>query len=345
MNFASDNSGPGHPRMWEAMARADQGYAMPYGNDPLSQDVANRLRALFDLPQAAINLVATGTAANSLALACICPPWGRIYCHEEAHIEMDEGGAPEFFIGGGKLSLMHGPDGRFDAQTLSDAISTTPSGIHSVPPSVVSLSNLSEAGTLWPLADIAAVVDVAHRAGLKVHVDGARLSNAMVAGGYSPAELMQTGIDALVFGGTKNGLLGVEAIVLRDGSLQDALNRRRKRGGHLFSKHRYLAAQMDAYLTGDLWAELATLANGAAQRLSNGLRDAGADLLFPVDGNEIFCRFDRAAHQRLHAAGARYYLIPEAPLEGNPAKLLSARLVCNWATTQAEIDSFLRHLA
>ncbi|WP_185803465.1 threonine aldolase family protein [Pontivivens nitratireducens] len=338
MNFASDNSGPTHPRVWEALTRADQGYAMPYGNDPLSVSVADRLRALFDVPDAAVVLAATGTAANALALACLCPPWGRIYCHRQAHIEEDEGGAPEFFIGGGKLTLMDGAHGRFTAETLSRAIAETPNGIHSVPPAIVSLSNLSEAGTLWPLAEIAEVVGIAHRAGMAVHLDGARLSNAMAAGGYTPAELMRTGLDAVVFGGTKNGLPGVEAVILRDGAKQQELERRRKRGGHLFSKHRYLAAQMDAYLTHDLWRELAGAANDAAARLASAI---GTDaLIHPVEGNQIFCRLSRAAHQRLHAAGAQYYLIPEAPLEGDAHQLLGARLVCNWATTQDQIDAF-----
>ena len=310
MNFASDNSGPTHPKVWEALTRADQGYAMPYGNDPLSLSVADRLRALFDVPDAAVVLAATGTAANALALACLCPPWGRIYCHRQAHIE----------------------------ETLSRAIAETPNGIHSVPPAIVSLSNLSEAGTLWPLAEIAEVVGIAHRAGMAVHLDGARLSNAMAAGGYTPAELMRTGLDAVVFGGTKNGLPGVEAVILRDGAKQQELERRRKRGGHLFSKHRYLAAQMDAYLTHDLWRELAGAANDAAARLASAI---GTDaLIHPVEGNQIFCRLSRAAHQRLHAAGAQYYLIPEASLEGDAHQLLGARLVCNWATTQEQIDAF-----
>jgi len=338
MNFASDNSGPTHPKVWQALTHADQGYAMPYGNDPLSLDVAKRLRTLFGVPDAAVVLAATGTAANSLALASLCPPWGRIYCHEDAHIEQDEGGAPEFYIGGGKLTLMSGAQGRFTAQTLADTIAATQMSIHSMPPAVVSLSNLSEAGTLWPLADIAAVVEVAHAANMAVHLDGARLSNAMVGGGYSPAELMQTGLDAVVFGGTKNGLPGVEAVILRDGTKQPELERRRKRGGHLFSKHRYLAAQMDAYLTDDLWRELAGAANDAATRLASAL---GEDtLIHPVEGNQIFCRLPRVAHQRLHDAGAQYYLTPDVPLRGDAHELLGARLVCNWATSQDQIDAF-----
>ncbi|SOH93124.1 L-threonine aldolase [Monaibacterium marinum] len=344
MNFASDNSGPTHPKVWEALTRADAGYAMPYGNDPLSGDIANRLRALFDAPDAAIVLAATGTAANSLALACLCPPWGRIYCHDDAHIEQDECGAPEFFIGGGKLTLISGPDGQFSAQTLSDALAATASGVHSAAPAAVSLSNLSEAGTYWPLDEITAVVEIAHAAGLTVHLDGARLSNAMVAGGYTPAQVMATGIDALVFGGTKNGLPGVEAVILRDPAKQQELERRRKRAGHLFSKHRYLAAQMDAYLTDDLWHDLATAANDAAARFADGLRDAGAEMMFPVQGNQIFCRLPRAAHQRATAAGAQYYLTPDAPLEGDAHEMLGARLVCNWATTQEQIDAFLSTL-
>ena len=339
MNFASDNAGPAHPSVWEAMARADRGHAMPYGNDPLSQDVAARLRTLFALPDAAVALVATGTAANSLALACLCPPWGRVYCHEDAHIEQDEGGAPEFFIGGGKLTLLPGADGRFTPDTLRTAIAATQRSVHAHPPAVVSLSHLSEAGTLWPLEDLRAVVTLAHEHGMKVHVDGARLANALAASGVTPADLMATGIDALVFGGTKNGLPGVEAVILRDPARAQELARRRKRGGHLASKHRYLAAQMDAYLTDDLWLTLARQANAAAATLAKGLVARGAALMHPVEGNQVFCTFPRAVHRRLHAAGARYYLVPDAPLDGDAP--LGARLVCNWSTSAAEIDGFL----
>ena len=341
MNFASDNAGPAHPAVWDAMARADRGHAMPYGNDPLTRDVVERLRALFAVPDAAVALVATGTAANSLALACLCPPWGRIYCHADAHIEQDEGGAPEFFIGGGKLTLLSGEQGRFTSETLHDAIAAADRSVHAVQPSVVSISNLSEAGTVWSLDAIREVVEIAHGAGMQVHLDGARLANALVALDASPSDLMAIGLDAIVFGGTKNGLPGVEAVILRDGTKAEELARRRKRGGHLFSKHRYLAAQFDAYLTDNLWHDLAGRANAAARRLSEGLVAAGADLLHPTDGNEIFCRFPRAVHQRLHTEGARYYLWPDAPLEGDGGEMLGARLVCNWSTTQAEIDGLL----
>ncbi|WP_316015039.1 threonine aldolase family protein [Roseobacter sp. HKCCA0434] len=341
MNFASDNAGPAHPSVWEAMARADRGHATPYGNDDLTRDVANRLRDLIGLPDAAVALVTTGTAANSLALACLCPPWGRIYCAREAHIEVDELGAPEAFIGGGKLTLLDTEDGRFTPDTLRHAIASAQSGIHANVPAVVSLTNLSEAGTLWPLADIAEVVEIAHGAGLKVHLDGARLANAIAAADYDLRDLFATGLDAVVFGGTKNGLPGVEAVILRNGGKQLELEQRRKRFGHLLSKHRYLAAQMDAYLTDGLWRDLATRANAAAAKLSQGLQRKGATLLHPVQGNEVFCALPRAIHRALNAGGAAYYLIPDASLDGPEDAMLGARLVCNWSTDEDEIEAFL----
>lgn len=345
MNFASDNAGPAHPAVWAAMAAVDRGVAAPYGADPLTQEVVGRLRDLFGVPDAAVALVSVGTAANALALACLCPPWGRILCPDVAHVEWDECGAPEAFIGGGKLVLVPSRGGKITPDDLRAAIAAAPEGVHYGKLAAVTISNLSEMGRAWTPDEVGALAEVAHGAGLALHMDGARFSNAVAAVGCSAAEMFAAGLDALCFGGTKNGLPGVEAVILRDGGLQEELEFRRKRAGHLVSKHRYLAAQMTAYLDEDLWLANARAANAAAARLAEGLRAAGVEITEQVDGNQIFARMPRGLHAKLMAAGASYYLWPEAPMDGDPGEMLGCRMVCNWATEDAEIDALLGAVA
>lgn len=345
MYFASDNNAPVPSQVFEALARANTGYAPAYGNDALTGRVVAHIREIFEAPEAAVYLVATGTAANALALACFCPPWSAVYCHRDSHIETDECGAPEFFTGGAKLVLLDGEHGRVTPDTLESKLASAQHvGVHNVQRGVLSLTNTTEAGTVYGAADVAALTAVARRHGIPSHMDGARFANALVAAGCTPAELTwKAGVDVLSFGGTKNGLLGVEAVVIFDPARAWEFELRRKRGGHLFSKHRYLAAQMEAYLDDDLWLSLAARANVAGARLAEGLGTvSGVHIEHPVEANMLFASFPRAAHRRAREAGASYYLTTRnATLDGPDDTALGARLVCSWNTTEADIDQFI----
>jgi len=343
MTFTSDNAGPAHPSVLDALARANAGLAAGYGADDLSRSVADRLRAIFEAPQAAVYLVTTGTAANALVLATLAQPWQTVFCARNAHVQEDECGAPEFFTGGAKLTLVDGSHGKMDPAALHAAIAGEEiRGVHGVQRGPVSITQATEAGSVHDLAELRALTDVARRHGLKVHMDGARFANALVRLGCSPAEMTwKAGIDAVVFGGTKNGLMGAEAVILFDPEAAWEFELRRKRAGHLLSKHRYLAAQMAAYLDGGLWLDLAARANAAADRLSAGLRAGGvAEIAQPVDANMVFARWPRQLHQRLHAAGAAYYLWGDRLDGEDETAPLLARLVCDWSTGDAAIDTF-----
>lgn len=348
MQFASDNGSGVPSEVIAALSRANDGHAAGYGADPLSLAVRDRIRTLFEAPQAAVYLVATGTAANALALACFCPPWSAVFCHRIAHIEEDECGAPEFYTGGAKLVLVDGADARMTPDALEARIKATGgAGVHNVQRGMISLTNTTEAGTVYSPAEVAALAEVARRHNLPVHMDGARFANALVATGATPADMTwRAGVDVLSFGGTKNGLLGVEAVVIFDPDKAWEFELRRKRGGHLFSKHRFLAAQMDAYLQDDLWLRLAGHANAMAERLAAGMAArAGIALLHPPQANMLFPAFARHRHRRLQAAGARYYLWPfDQTLEGPQDAPVSCRLVCSWSTTPTEVDTFLAQL-
>ena len=348
MFFASDNTSPAHPRVMEALARANEGYAMPYGNDPVMDEVRAMIRDRFEAPEAAVYLLATGTSANCTALACLCPPWATIFCHQNAHIEEDECGAPEFYTGGSKLSLVGGEHARMDANALDHAISHTGrGGVHNVQRGAVSITSPTENGAVYSVAQIEEIASVAKRYELPVHMDGARFANALVATNASPAEMTwKAGVDAVTLGGTKNGLMGVEAVILFDPKHAWEFELRRKRAGHLFSKHRYLSAQMQAYLTDDLWLEMARTANVMAARLSSGITAIdGGSLLHPTEANSVFANLPRSAHKRAHEAGAKYYLWPfDQTLEGDPDETLSCRMVASWCTTEADVDQMLAAL-
>lgn len=345
MFFASDNTAPVPPAIMAALAKANEGYAMPYGNDPLTAAAVAALRQVFEAPEAAVYFVGTGTAANALALACLCPPWGAVYGHEDAHIAQDECGAPEFFSGGAKLIGLAGAHGKIAPEALEAALAAAESvGVHNVQKAALSLSCTTESGTIYRPAEVAALCQVAKAHGLAVHLDGARLANALAALNCAPADLTwRAGVDVLSFGGTKNGLLGVEAVVIFDPAKAWEFELRRKRAGHLFSKHRYLAAQMLAYLEDGLWLRLAAQANAMAGRLAAGITALpGAHLVHPVEANAVFAAWPRAGHQRAQKAGARYYLWPgHQSLEGPGAEPLSARLVASWSTSEAEVEAFL----
>jgi threonine aldolase len=344
MHFASDNTGPAHPKVLEALARANEGYAMPYGNDALSRNVADRLRVVFEAPEAAVYLVATGTAANSLILATMAKPWSTVFCAPHAHINEDECNAPEFYSGGAKLTLVGGENGKVDAGLLAVAIAAEESrGVHGPQRGPVSITQATEKGTVYALEEIREIAGVARRFGLGLHLDGARFANALVHLGCTPAEMTwRAGVDAVSFGGTKNGLMGVEAVVIFDKALAWEFELRRKRGAHLFSKHRFLAAQMEAYLADDLWLDMASSSNAACSRLSRGLRQMpDTALRYEPQANIVFADWSRAGHRRLHEAGAQYYLW-NGTLDGGPEdEALTARLVTDWSATEDGVDRFL----
>jgi threonine aldolase len=348
MWFASDNTSPAAPEVLAAVLGANGGHAASYGADAAAARVTQRLREIFEAPEAAVHLVATGTAANALALACLCPPWSTIYCHRSAHVEEDECGAPEFYTGGAKLTLLDGAHAKIAAESLEATLAATVGGgVHHVQPGALSLTNATEAGAVYRPGEIARLAALAKGAGLPVHMDGARFANALECVGCTPAELTwRAGVDVLSFGGTKNGCMGVEAVILFDPAKSWEFELRRKRGGHLFSKHRYLSAQMEGYLADDLWRTLAAQANARARQLSAGIAASpGARLLHPTEANAVFAAWPRAGHRAARAAGAQYYLWPgHQSLEGPDEELLSARLVCNWSTSEAEVEAFLRAL-
>ena len=348
MFLASDNIAGTAPEIMAALNAVNAGHMPSYGGDPVTAEVTAMIREIFEAPEAAVVLVATGTVANALSCALLCKPWETVFCHRNAHIEEDECGAPEFFIGGGKLTLVDGPHAKMDPDALRRTIAHTGrGGIHNLQRGMVSITNATEAGTVYSPAEVRALTAVARDFGLPVHMDGARFANALVAAGCTPAEMTwKAGVDVLSFGGTKNGCMGVEAVVIFDPARAHEAELRRKRGGHLFSKHRFLAAQMRAYLTDGLWLRLAAHANAMAARLSAGIvKVPGASLVHPTEANAVFAAFPRAAHRAAQGAGAYYYLWPfDQSLEGPGEEPLAARLVCSWATTEAEIDSFLSHL-
>ncbi|MDV7142477.1 beta-eliminating lyase-related protein [Tropicimonas sp. TH_r6] len=344
MHFASDNTGPVHPKVMAALARANEGYSSAYGSDALTQQVTERVREIFEAPDAVIHLVATGTAANSLLLASHSASWDTIFCSRCSHIHEDECNAPEFFSGGAKLTLVDPEDGKMTPASLRAAIEAEETrDVHGPQRGPVSLTQATEKGTIHSLDEVRALTDVAREFDLTTHMDGARFANALSQIGCSPAEMSwKAGIDLLSFGGTKNGLMGVEAAILFDPAKDREFQLRRKRGAHLFSKHRYLAAQMDAYLTDALWLDMARAANDACQRLADGFRDApGVNLMYRPEANIIFARLPRATHRRLFDAGAEYHLW-DGTLEDGPEEApIAARFVTDWSARAEDTDRFL----
>jgi threonine aldolase len=345
MNFASDNAAGVAPDILAAIARANDGAALAYGRDAWTGRVERRFAEIFER-EVAVFLTATGTAANALALAHLAPPWGAVLCHEGAHIATDECGAPEFFGGGLKLVGLAGPAGKIAPRALQQALERGQwGGPHHVSPAVLSLSQATEAGTVYRADEIQTLAGIAHRHGLAVHVDGARLANALARMNASPAQATwMAGVDALSFGATKGGALAAEAVLFFDPARAANMPERRKRGGHLVSKHRFLAAQIEAYLADGLWLELAGRANAMADRLADGLADAGFAPVWPVEANEVFVALPQPIDARLKAAGALYYPwttggLPDGTVLPSGATLV--RLVTSFATTAAEVDRFV----
>ena len=343
MFFASDNAGPAHPKVMEALVRANEGYAMGYGADPIMDQVRAQVRDVFEAPDAAVYLVINGTSANAIVLGAMSQPWQTIFCTECAHIHEDECNAPEFYTGA-KLTLVPTKDGKMDPDGLRAKILAEENrGVHGPQRGPLSLTNVTEKGTVYSVPEIAALAAVAGEYGMQTHLDGARFANAITTLDCSPAEMTwKAGVDTVSFGGTKNGAMGVEACVIFDPELAWEFELRRKRGGHLLSKHRYLSAQMQAYLQDGLWLDMAQSANARCVELADGLRGHnGATLLFEPQANMIFFEMPRSEHKRMLDGGAVYYVMNGDPEAGDPHEPLIGRLVTDWSMTSEGVSQFL----
>ena len=326
--FKSDNTAPAAPEILAAIGAANHGFARSYGDDDWSARLDARFSELFER-QVRVFPVATGTAANALALATLVPPWGAILAHEEAHIVRDECGAPEAMSGGARILLLKGCDAKLTPAAIDACIAANPVSVHTVQPRAVSLTQATELGTVYAPAELAAVCAAARRHGLAVHVDGARFANAVASLGCSPAELpSKAGVDVLSFGATKNGALGAEAVVFFDPGRIADFELRRKRAAHLLSKMRYASAQLLAYVDDGLWLRLAARANALAQRLGAA---CGGRLMHPVQANEVFMRLGADAAAALRAAGFEFY---DWGADGSG----EARLVVSWNQPEEDVE-------
>jgi threonine aldolase len=332
MNFTSDNATGMSPEILAALSAANAGSAASYGADSITKRVEAKLAELFE-HEVAVFPVATGTIANALALATLVPPWGVVYCHREAHIVVDECGAPEFYAGGARMHGLEGAHGKLVPATLAPLLPGGKGEVHHMQPAALSLTQATEAGTVYTAAETAALAELAHAHGLAVHVDGARFANALVHLGGAPADITwRAGVDVLSFGATKNGAAAAEAVIFFDPAKAGDFAYRRKRGGHLFSKMRFLSAQLDAYLAGDLWLRNARHANRMAARLADGLRSMpGARLRHPVEANEIFIELPDATVEHLCARGFQFYRWDATAI----------RLVTAFDTKAEDVDAFI----
>jgi threonine aldolase len=303
MRFFSDNAAAAHPKVIEAIAAANR-LDTAYDGDTWSKRLDGTFSELFETDVRAL-WVTSGTAANCLALAALCPPYGAILCHRDAHIENDEAGAPGFFTAGAKLVLLDGPGAKIAPGAVAAACDRIRNDVHQVQPAVISITNATEYGLAYRAAEVAALGALARERGLAFHMDGARLANALATTGESLADVTwRAGVDALSFGFVKNGGLNAEALILFRTELADEVAIRRKRAGHLLSKGRFLAAQILALLEGDLWLDNARAANAAAQTLATA---APQRLVYPVEANEIFLKVSPDEARRLRALGFDFY--------------------------------------
>ena len=326
MRFFSDNAAAACPEVLAALEAANR-LDTAYDGDTWSGRLDAAFSELFERDVAAL-WVSTGTAANALALAELCPPHGAILCHEDAHIQNDECGAPEFFSAGAKLLLVEGEGAKMTPQALSERLDLVPDGVHWMPPRAVSITNATEYGLVYTPAETAAVGAVCRERGLGLHLDGARFANAVARLGCAPADLSwRAGVDIMSFGFVKNGGMSAEALVFFDPERAAATRYRRKRAGHLLSKGRYLAAQILAMLEGDLWLRNARTANEAAAAIAEA---AGPErLVVPVEANEVFLKVSAAEGAALRAQGFDFY--DWAPGE--------VRLVTSWDSDPAHVEA------
>jgi threonine aldolase len=332
--FYSDNTASVAPELLAALAQANAGPQKAYGADPWTLQLDAAFSEFFGKPVRAF-IVSTGTAANALSLATLSPPYGNVYAHSGAHVVEDECGAVEFFSGGARLTLIAGDHGRIDHEALEQALAAHPASVHTVQPAALTLTQATELGTTYRPQAIAALSAVAHRHGLRVHMDGARLANALVFLDCHPGDVTwRAGVDVLSFGATKNGALAAEAVVFFDPALVRDFELRRKRAGHLLSKSRYAAAQLLAYVRNGLWRTHAHHANRLAQQVAAA---AGPRLVHPVEANELFLDLGAAGKAALRAQGFGFY-------DWGPAAGPEARFVLSWDQTQSSVDALCQVL-
>lgn len=344
MFFASDNWAGAHPKIVDGLARHAKGFASAYGTSDLDQAVEKRFSQIFER-EVAVFFVATGTAANSLALTAVNRPGGVTFCHREAHIIADECGAPEYLSGGGRLCAVDGALGRIDPQGLKDAIARFPAAfVHHGQPMAVSITQSTEIGTLYSLDQIDTIAAICRKEGLPLHLDGARFANALAGLDTTPAEMTwKRGVDIVSFGGTKNGCWCAEAVVFMDPAKADEFPFIRKRAAQLFSKSRFIAAQFEAYFEGGLWLETAAHANAMAARLAGHIeRSGGLRLAWTPQANEVFAIMETGIADRLIEAGAVIHdwqpPAAETGLVGKGEALY--RMVTSFATTAEDVDRF-----
>ena len=331
MRFFSDNAAACCPEVMAALAASNR-LDTAYDGDALSKRLDGAFSDLFEAPVRAL-WVSTGTAANCLALAALCPPHGSIVCHRDAHIQNDECGAPEFYTGGAKLLLAEGEGAKLTPEAVTALLATVRNDVHQVQPAALSITNATEYGLVYTPDEVAALGELARARGLGLHMDGARFANAVAAVGCHPADVTwRAGVDALSFGFVKNGGMSAEMLIFFRPELADATLYRRKRAGQLSSKGRYMAAQVLAMLDGDVWLRNARAANGSAARLA---RAAGARLLLPVEANELFLQVSPAEAQALRDLGFDFY-------DWGPGE---ARLVTSWDSDPGEVDALAQAIA
>jgi threonine aldolase len=336
MNFASDNAYGALPEIWSALQAADHGAELAYGNDPITQGLTARFGKLFER-EVTVFPVLTGTAANALALACLTPPFGAVLCHRDSHIMTSECGAPEFFSGA-KLIGLDGAEGKITPQTIAEGLTGLDGSVHSVQPKTVSLSQASEWGTVYTPSELTAISEMARAKGLKLHMDGARFANAMAYLNCSPADATwRCGVDVLCFGATKAGALAAEAVIFFDKTLAEEFAFRRKRGGHLASKMRFVSAQLEAMLKDDLWRRSAAQANSVAGRIARALEQVpGIEMAAPVETNMVFARMPVEKAAQLRAGGAIFH----DWLPAQNGKLV-ARIATAFATPDEHVAKFI----
>ena len=333
VKFASDNVAGACPEVLDAVIKANEGDSTPYGNDQISTELQDKFSEIFE-KEVIVFPTASGTAANALALSTMTPSFGNIYCHKLSHINTDECGAPEFYTGGGKLVTLQGVKGKITANELDESIAGA-GIVHHTQPSSVSITQVCETGEVYQLDEIKKISDVTHKHNLNMHMDGARFANALVSLDCSPAEMTwKSGIDVLSFGATKNGCLAAEAIIFFKKDLVGNTAFLMKRAGHLLSKMRFVSAQLDAYISNDVWLKNARHANKMGKRLSEGLNNhSDINLSYPTEANEVFATFPRNKIDHLNSEG---YTINEDEWDGK-----AVRLVTSWNTKVSDIERFL----
>ena len=336
VKFASDNVAGACPEVLDAIIKANEGDRAPYGDDEISKNLQDKFSEIFE-KEVIVFPTSSGTAANALALSTMTPSFGNIYCHKLSHINVDECGAPEFYTGGAKLVNLNGVNGKITAEELNKSISGK-GVVHHTQPSSVSITQLCETGEAYELDEIKKISEIAHNHKLNMHMDGARFANALVSLDCSPAEMTwKSGIDVLSFGATKNGCLAAEAIIFFKPELVGNLPFLMKRAGHLLSKMSFVSAQLDAYITNEVWLRNAKHANAMGKKLSQGLdQHKNIELAYPTDANEIFVKIPKDIIDQLNSEG---YTINDDEWDGKAVRLVTA-----WNTSLSDIETFLNFI-